>query len=479
MESSASTASFGSPSPNAPTSEGAPSPYRLLDGISTRLAEHVASTRFEQLPTGAVRAFRRALLDYLTCTISGASMPVSAALRQYFEENDFCRHSAVIGHPTRLSAANAALLNGSHAHGLDFDDGYTQGSAHPAGAIFPAALAAAERHGSTPRDIVTAVVVGYEVMLRIAAAMHPASARKGWHNTSVAGVFGAAAAVASLLRLDPAGTRNALGLAGSFAGGIREYLAEGAEIKRIHPGKAARDGLMCAEFAKRGVTGPARVLEGDMGLLRLVSGDQIRPEHLLAPWGERYAIMEGYFKPYPCCRHFHAAIDAVRALHSSHGIRPADVVAVQIGLYAVGALGHDHQTADSLLEAQMSAPCAIALAILDQDVTATSFLPGSLGRPDVQLLMRKATVHVDAACEDAYPRIRSGVVRITLASGQMLEQRTVGPKGESDNPMSDEDLERKFFSNCGPLLPGGKAARLVEATKTFDQVADASELYEW
>src|SRR5690606_17344395 len=153
----------------------------------------------------------------------------------------------------------------ANTHGLDFDDGTTQGSAHPSGAVFPAVLAAAEQHGATPRDVVLATAVGYDVMIRIAAAMHPTTARKGFHNTALAGVFGAAAAVPSLLKLDAAQAGHALGLAGSFAGGIRAYLDDGAEVKRIHPGKAARDGLVCAELAKRGITGPGRVLEARYG----------------------------------------------------------------------------------------------------------------------------------------------------------------------------------------------------------------------
>jgi len=123
--------------------------------------------------------------------------------------------------------------------------------------------------------------------------------------------------------------------------------------------------------------------------------------------------------------------------------------------------------------------CAVALAIVDQDVTATSFLPDRLERPQVQSLMRKATVHVDAECEDLYPRIRSGVVRITLVSGIVLEHRILRPKGESDNPMSDADLEHKFLSNCASLLPAEKAARIVETARTFERHVDARVLYEW
>lgn len=454
-------------------------PYGQLEGASTQLAQFASATRYEQLPAEVIHATKRALLDYLACAIAGSSMPVSAALRAFFEEDDLSRHAAVVGQRTRLSAGNAAFLNGSHAHGLDFDDGNTQGSAHPGGAIFPAVLAAAERHGAGPKEIITAAVVGYDVMLRIAATMHPTTARKGWHNTAVAGVFGATAAVASILKLDARTTRDALGLAGSFAGGIREYLAEGAEIKRLHPGKAARDGLLCAEFARRGVTGPSRVLEGEMGLLRIVAGDAIRPQHLLEGLGQRYAIADTYFKPYPCCRHYHAAIDAVRALRDEHKFRPEDIESVAIGLYSVGVLGHDHTAVDTLLEAQMSAPCAVALAIMDGDVTAPGFMPQSLERPEVASLMRRTTTRLDAECEGIYPEIRSGVVRLVLTNGSTLERRVLRPKGEKDNPMSDADLAHKFRSNCEPLLGVARTDALLDAVRDFDRLPDASILFQW
>ena len=133
-------------------------------GASARMATHVAGRTFEKLPADPVHAFRRTLLDVLTCAISGAAMPVSQALLAYFEENDATRVSSVIGHGAKLSAPNAALVTGANVHGLDFDDGHTQGSAHPAGVIFPAVMAVAQQRGSSAREIVTAVVCGYDVM---------------------------------------------------------------------------------------------------------------------------------------------------------------------------------------------------------------------------------------------------------------------------------------------------------------------------
>lgn len=448
-------------------------------GATAQLAAHIAAARFEQLPAPVVHAAKRALLDFVTCAVSGSAMPVSKALLSYYEENDATRCATVIGSTVRLSAPNAALVNGANAHGLDFDDGHTHASAHPAGAIFPAILAAAEQHGRSPRDILLAAVIGYDVMIRIAAAMHPGSARRGWHNTAIGGVFGATAAASVLLGLDAKQARDALGLAASFAGGIREYLDEGAEIKRLHPGKAARDGLLCAEFARRGISGPAKALEGRYGFFSVFVGGEVKWERLFEGLGKRYEIESAYFKPYPCCRHYHSVIDGILALRGQHGFRAEDVERMDIGIYAVGVNGHDHRHCDNLLDAQMSAPCAAALAMVDGGIAAKNFLPDSLARPEVQRLIAASDARLDPECERIYPGRRSGAVKVMLKDGRAVEARVLDPKGEGENPMSDADLERKFMVNCEPLLGADKCRRLLAAVWQFDQAKDAGELYRW
>ena len=456
-----------------------PKEIRPGAGATARLAEHVAARRYEELSANVIHAFKRAFQDQVTCAIAGSAMPVSRALLQYFEETDATRVASVVGTRTRLSAQNAALVNGANTHGLDFDDGHTNGSAHPSGVIFPAVLAAAEQYGATPQRIIVAAVMGYDVMCRIAAAGHPSTARRGWHNTAIAGVFGAAAAVSKLLRLDSEQTRNALGLAGSFAGGIREYLDEGAEIKRLHPGKAARDGLLCAEFAKRGITGPSKVLEGRYGFGNVHADGEMKWDRLVLGLGERYEIESAYFKPYPCCRHYHSVIDGILSLREQHGFTQSQVKHIHIGLYAVGVNGHDHKHFDNLLDAQMSAPVAAALAVVDGDIAAQRFLPESLERPEVQRLIEASDTAVDEECERIYPGRRSGVVRIELNDRRSFEKRVLDPKGEGENPMTDVDLQRKFTVNCEPVVGKAKCERLRQVIWSFDQQPDVQELYEW
>ncbi len=451
-------------------------------GVSRAFAAHVSAIRYEALDAAVVHAFRRAFVDFLACAISGSAMPVSRALMSYFEDNDATRVAPVIGSPLRLSAQNAAFVNGANVHGLDFDDGFTAGSCHPAGSVFPAVMAAAAQSGASDRAIVAAAVAGYDVTCRIAAAMHPASARRGFHNTPLAGVFGAAAAVASLYGLDADRTLHALGLAGSFSSGIREYLDEGAEIKRIHPGKAARDGLLCAGLAQRGITGPSRILEGRYGFFAThvdVGAGEVDWSRLVEALGERFEIAGVYFKPYPCCRHYQACIDGIKTLRARHGFTAADVEHVHLGLYAVGVNGHDHRHVDSLLDAQMSAPCAAALALVCGDVTCTTFLPEVLDRADVRAMIDRCEAVLDEECERMYPRVRTGYVRIRLRDGRTIEQRVVSPRGEKENPLTDADLVAKFTANCAPVIGAGRAAAILEQAWKMGEGADLAVFGQW
>lgn len=455
-----------------------PSPEKAT-GVSKALAEYVSGLHYEHLPAQAVHAFRRALLDYVTCAVSGSRMEPTRLVLDYLRSWDRSGEACVVGHEARLACPNAAFVNGTSAHGLDFDDGYTEGSVHPGGAVFPALLAMAERVGASSDDVIVAGVAAYDVTMRIAACIHPHSARRGFHNTPTAGVFGAAAAVARLIGLEAHRTLDALGLAGSFAGGLREYVAEGADVKRVHPGKAARDGVVCAELARRGLRGPARVLEGRYGFAQAVSGGMADLGRVTAGLGSTFEICRAYFKPYPACRHFHSALDAIRDIARRRAFMPQEVEAVEIGLYDIGVQGHDHKHAYTLLDAQMSAPVSTALAVVLGDVTVTGYDRANLDSSEIKRIVDVTTVVVDPECERLYPQRRSGVARVRLKDGTVLEARVLDPRGEGENPLSDDELTHKFLSNCRPILGEPKSQRVLETVWTMGRSAELKELYRW
>lgn len=444
----------------------------VVPSLSGELARHVANTRNSDFDSDVIRGFRRTLVDYLACALAGANMPVTVALRNWAIAEGTRPVATVIGTKTRLSASEAAFVNGASAHALDFDDGQTRGSVHPGGVIFSAALAAAERQNGSFADLIAGVVMGYDVTLRIASAMHPASASLGWHNTPVSGVFGATAAALRIRGANAAQIQHGLGIAASFAGGIRQYVAEGAEVKRLHPGKAARDGLVCAGLAEAGITGAIQCFEGSHGLFRATVRDQADTTRITDDLGAPFLITTAYFKPYPCCRHYHAAIDAALSLRDAENLGSGDVTGIEIGLYEVGARGHDHIAVPNLLAAQMSAPCAIAAALMHGRVGIADLDPAAFSTAEAQRLLAATRVFVDEDCQTAYPGRRSGVVTLTLSDGRRLEKRVMDPKGEGENQMSDADLSGKFLDNGGPVIGPERAQRLLDLLWQADGSTD-------
>jgi len=439
------------------------------------LVSAVWDIRYDTLPQPVIHHAKRALLDYLACAISGSQSEPGRALMDYLRTADRSTDATVIGTGERLSTMNAALANGTHAHAYDFDDGQTKASAHAGGVIFSAVLPAAEQLRSSARDTLLAAVVGYEVMLRISSAMHPASWSRGFHNTPIAGVFGATAGVARLLGLTVDQTVHALGHAGSFAGGLFEFLGEGADTKRVHPGKAARDGILCAEMGKRGITGPTKVLEGTHGFFRAFADGQVKWDRLLDGIGREFSIADMYFKPYPCCRHLHAIIEGIEGLKREQAIAAADVKRITTSLYKVGTK-HDHRHCDTLLDAQMSIPVAAALAIVCDDVTIHSFTREMLDRPDVRTLIERTDVRADDECERVYPGDRRAIIEIELVSGAKRRIVVNNPKGESQQPMTDADLEQKLTANCAPVIGAEHCARLIRGVWDMEGLHDVDLL---
>lgn len=442
------------------------------------LADFVASHQNVSLPEKTVHDFKRSLLDYLACLITGSNEQVVANLMRCLSDDQAHDSRLALQQVQHFKGKSLAFVNGVRAHALDYDDGYTQGSCHPGAVIFSAVLSAAKKYGAETSKIVQAVVVGYEVMLRISSAMHPTTAKFGFHNTSVAGVFGATAAVSVILNLNAEKSLNALGLSASYAGGILQFLEDGSDSKRLHAGKAAHDGLLCAEMAAAGISGPAKALEGNFGFFRAYARGEIREAFLSAPFEADYLISQTYIKLYPCCRHYHAAIDAASSLKSNKGFDVSQILRVEIGLYGIAVDGHDQTVVRNLMEAQMSAPCAVSLAILDGQVTQNSFMPDSLARSELKHLMSITKTMVDSQCEASYPKLRSGVVRIFFKDGSVSEERVQQAKGEALNPLEDSEIERKFMANTKDIIGESEAVQLKNLVWDFEN-ADLQLLYRY
>jgi 2-methylcitrate dehydratase PrpD len=429
--------------------------------VSRRLAEYVSLTTFDALPEQVIHQCRRSLLDYLCVSVVGSCTPVSERVLDYFRTIDKSEDCTVIGSKGRLSAPNAAFVNGTSAHALDFDDGHTASSVHQGSTVFPAMLASFEEHRSDLERVILGATLGQEVAIRIGMAGHPTTWRRGFHNTGIVGPFGAAAGVSKILDLNTEATLDALGLAGSHSGGLFEFLASGADTKRIHPGKASRDGLICAELAARGVSGPPTVLEGPMGYFKAYAGDEIKLDKILDGLGERWEVLNSYTKPYPCCRHLHAPIDVALALKEEESLKPEEIDQIDISTYTT-ASRHNAQVAETVLEGQMSIPCAVALALKYGEVTVEQFSSKVFLAPDIAHLMRRVSVGIDEISDKNFPAKRITTFKVRTKGGKELQKRIDNPKGSEDWPLSDQELGAKFTQTCGPILGQKRSEKIVD-----------------
>lgn len=465
----------------------------MSGGLTARVAEWAASVRPEDLTPEVASHIRRLLLDHLGGVIPAAEFPVPRIVAEYAAVAHPGTEATAIGFGTR-SAEGAALVNGTAAHSLEVDDGYTPGSVHPSAVVFPAVLAAAQRRaqsrggaagaaggrgagrtGAPAATVLGAAAVGLELTCRIAAAGHPATWQNGYHNTPIAGVMGAAAAVAVVLGADAAGIEQALGVAASHAGGLFAFLGQDAEVKRLHAGKAARDGLVSAELALRGLSGPRGVLEGPYGYFEALARGTYDADTVTGGLGEEWALLRTYVKPYPCCRHLHGPIDAALELRAEPGFDPAAVTSIDIGTYPVAAR-FDAVEVDGFLAAQMSMPYAVSVALLRGEVGLTEFGERTRGLPEVRKLAEKVTVHEDADAAAAYPKERPALVTIERSGGAPLRTRVGQPYGEPDNPVSDQALEDKFRRLCTPVIGEAAVDRTVAAVRDLKDLSFLTDL---
>ncbi len=382
------------------------------------------------------------------CVAARNSDYLQAALRATGESGE----CTLIGHVGGYNVATAALCNGIAAHGEDFDDTFEGGPVHAGAVIIPALLATAEQHRLAGGDLARGIAVGCEVMCRLCLVAPKRVHKAGFHPTAVFGTLGAAAGVSSALRLDNAQWFNALGIAGSMASGIIEYLAEGAWTKRMHPGWAAQAGYRAARMAQAGFTGPRTLFDGEHGFFHaFANGDGCDFTAMLDGAGKQWLAADIAFKPYACGTMAHPYVDCARKL-VAEGVRPDDVTAIECKT----AEGIVHRLWEPLMAkqnppngyaAKFSIPYAIAVGMLRGDAGLIDYEEAVVHDPAVRALAGKVRYVVDP--DNPYPRQFTGHVRVTLDTGEVREAAQGHFRGGREEPMSAVALEAKFEANCG------------------------------
>ena len=446
--------------------------------LAERLAAFAADLRFDAIPSSVVDSVKLRALDVLGIALAASTHEVGPPLRTGLESWAARGECTVIGAKFTSAVPLAILANGTLAHGLDFDDTHAASVTHASAVVLPTVLAIGEADGVDGRAVVTAAVAGYEAIARIGMAAPGAFHARGWHASSVCGAFAAALAAGVCQRLDRARLTAALGIAGSFASGVMEFLEDGSWVKRLHPGWAGQAGATAAALASAGFSGPATILEGRFGLYRtfIDAAPDPRPFDTLGQTWETLAIG---FKPYPCCHYLHAFLDCALALREAHGLTAEGIESIEClvppsGVPIVCEPRPAKLRPRTPYDAQFSLPFSVAAAFVDGRVGLDTYVAERLD--DTRILALAERVACRPYRDPATPPGFPGGVRIQLRDGRRLEAHEPDGRGGPARPLPEGAIVEKFRRNARRALPDARVAALERAVLGLDALTDVRSL---
>ena len=425
---------------------------------TSELAAFLSALRLEEIPARVVARAQDLVLDHLGVALHSVNLPWSTIVRDYAIATGDKPESTIYGSRERVGRRVAALANGTAAHGIELDDTHDESFSHPGTVVIPAALAVAEARNATGRDFLTAVIAGYEAQCRAGAAA-TAAMSLGFHGTPVSGVFGATAAVASLLKSPAEQLESAFGLAVSMASGVMQFTEdpEGNMVKRLHGGLPAHNGILEAELAAAGLRGPRQGIDGRYGFVRMFahSDDASRVTRNL---GQSWEIDQISVKLYACCRMFHAFVDAIRECRSESGVRAEEIISTEIVGPQLLLEGRMQYRPRSVMSAQYSLPYTVAATLLLDPQDPRSFSEQAMVRPDMLVEMDKVTATADPALDRLLPAKYPGGVRFKLKDGRVIARTLFDSVGTPERPLDRAGIECKFRT----LTAGIANARLQD-----------------
>jgi 2-methylcitrate dehydratase PrpD len=452
-----------------------------VTATTRELAEFVTGISYDTLPAAVRERVKALTLDLVGIALRArneaeSTRPMIAAAARLGMAGGAC---TVIGDAAGYFPPGAAMLNGTLAHSLDFDDTHAPGSLHPSAPIVPAALAAAEMTDTDGRALIAAIVAGYEVQIRLSLALDPAAHYdRGFHPTATCGAFGAAAAAGRLLGLDPESHASACGIVLSMAAGSMQYLVNGAWTKRSHVGHAAMCGLIGATLAREGYRGAAEAIEGKWGFLHAYA-PAADAAKAVAGLGSRWETLKIAVKPYPSCRYGHAPLDGILALAREHDIQSEDVEEVVVGLPEPGwkLIGDPEpakQAPKSVVDGQFSMAFCAAVALRSGGFAWDDYAR-HLGDPATLAFCKRVKTWVDPRAQADFQKNMSGSVRIRTKRGQ-FETYVQVAKGEPENFVSAAELRAKFDGLVGPYLSARRRDELAGALLALEEAKDIGAL---
>ena len=442
-----------------------------------RLAAAAAGFTADNLPPDTLESAKDYLLDHIAVSLYGMQQPWSGFVADMVAADGGAAQASVYGRRLRVPASAAALVNGTAAHGFELDAWHAGSLSHLGAAVIPAVLAIAERDRLHGRDVLAAIVAGYEVMARAGMSVAPGVIMRGYHPTGTHGPIGAAAGVGNLLRVAPKVMTAALGIGASCAAGLMEFSQdeEGTMVKRVHAGRAAQAGVVAVDLALRGLTAPRASLDGKYGYANVFT-DVPNPDALVKELGEDFEIRRNNVKPYACCGMLHAPMDAVEDIMKAHRIALADIDDVVIGGSRAVVEQHASTAPESVMAAQYSMPYAAAVALMGRSLDPRMFDEGSYQDANILGLARRIRLEMDPQIEAVFPGKLAGAARIRTKDGRTFEARVIDARGTTDNPFGRDGIIAKARALCDGLLSPSDIDELIGRVFSFDGTADAGSL---
>ncbi len=439
-------------------------------GLTAHIADRGRNLIFQDLPADVIERAKQCLLDWLGVALAGSGQPLTGILRDETLEQGGNGQATLVGSGERVTAQQAALVNGAASHALDFDDVHSMMTGHPTVPIVPAALALAEFRGLSGTDFITAFVAGFEAECRLGAAMS-GHYETGWHSTGTLGAFGAAVASAHLLALDEEQWGHAMGIAGTQAAGLKSMF--GTMCKPFHAGKAAANGLSAAALAARGFTSNPKVLETAQGF-GATQSTNFSPELAISDPAE-FTIRDVLFKHHAACFGTHATINAILGLQEKERLDPNQVQSIDLRVPTAALAMCNISEPTTALEGKFSLRFTAALALTNSDTTETGFTDSVVAEPHLIALRDRVNVIGDASGKAGLGGGGTEVT-VTLKSGESHVSRADVYEPERDLDREWTRLTEKYYSLAAPVIGDARAKSLYELVRSLEDVAGMSEV---
>ena len=445
-------------------------------GITQGLAKYCSELEYRQLPDEVVDRVKYLFLDFIGVAIRGARSESSKSMYRFVREMGK-GNGVIIGTKDKAPHIYSALANGTAGHAIEMDDVNNEASLHPGVVVFPSALATSEMVGTGGKRFIEAVVLGYEIMVRLGKALGPENSYgRGFHPTATCGTFGSSVTASKVLGLKEGKIANVMGIAGSQAAGSMEYLAQGAWTKRFHAGWAALSGMVAAQLAKKGFKGPTSIIEGRDGFLHAYSNGADASK-VLEGIGSGFEILRTSVKPHACCRYMQPPIDGVLKIVKENNLRPDQVEKLRVGILKAGAHliaepAKKKYSPQSVVDAQFSMPFGAAVAILRRRAGLEEFQPSVIRSEEVKRMMKRVECLVDPDLDRTFPRQWCATAEVFTKDGKRYFTKVEYCKGDPENPLSWEELIEKFHDLSGRTMTKKRRLSIVDQMNHFEKIQD-------